>query len=78
VYVVQLKIKRVVSVFTIDGKLLARWGSQQNEDMETALFIGPHAEAVDSRGDIYVGEIRGEMAKVDQGSRAVQKFAKKT
>jgi DNA-binding beta-propeller fold protein YncE len=61
-----------VSIFTIDGKLLARWG---NTEDRTALFVTPHAIVVDSRGDIYVGEIRHEMGKVDRGSRAVQKFA---
>jgi DNA-binding beta-propeller fold protein YncE len=67
-----------VSIFTSDGKLLARWGSQQPPDeipdKETTLFVTPHAIVVDSRGDIYVGEIRHKMAKVDQGNRAVQKF----
>ena len=70
-----------VSIFTSDGKLLACWGSQgppdEIPDKETALFVTPHAIVVDSRGDIYVGEIRHEMAKVDQGSRALQKFARR-
>jgi hypothetical protein len=76
VYVSELS--RRVSIFTIDGKLLARWGSQQEEDKETALFIAPHAIAVDSQGDLYIGEIRPGMGEVDQGSRAVQKFARRT
>ena len=71
-----------VSIFTSDGKLLARWGSQgppdEIPDKGTALFITPHAIVVDSRGDIYLGEIRHEMGKIDRGSRAVQKFVRKT
>jgi len=71
-----------VSIFTRDGKLLTRWGSQgppdEIPDKETALFVTPHAIVVDSRGDIYVGEIRHEMARVDRGSRAVQKFARRS
>ena len=62
-----------VSIFTLEGKLLARWGSTE---AETTLFWSPHAIVVDSRGDIYVGEIRHEMAKVDSGSRALQKFTR--
>jgi DNA-binding beta-propeller fold protein YncE len=64
-----------LSIFTMDGKLLARWGRTQAED---AMFWTPHSLVVDSRGDIYVGEIRHEMASVDRGSRAVQKFVRKT
>ena len=41
------------------------------------MFVTPHAIVVDSRGDIYVGEIRHAMDKVDRGTRAVQKFARK-
>jgi len=65
-----------VSIFTIKGKLLARWGSQ-GENQETALFLAPHALAVDSRGDIYVGEVAKTFAKIDRGARTVQKFVRK-
>jgi DNA-binding beta-propeller fold protein YncE len=64
-----------VSIFTLDGKLLSRWGSTE---ARTTLFWSPHAIVVDSRGDIYLGEIRHEMSKVDRGSRAVQKFARRS
>ncbi|MHB1007591.1 MAG: peptidyl-alpha-hydroxyglycine alpha-amidating lyase family protein [Chloroflexota bacterium] len=63
-----------VSVFTSNGTLLTHWGKTGDK---TALFWNPHAIAVDSRGDIYLGEMRHELAKVDRGSRAVQKFARK-
>jgi DNA-binding beta-propeller fold protein YncE len=62
-----------VSIFTLDGELLARWGSTE---ARTTMFWSPHAVVVDSRGDIYVGEIRHEMAKADSGSRALQKFTR--
>jgi len=71
------ELGRRVSIFTIDGKLLARWGSE-GEDKEKGLFLGPHAVVVDSRGDLYVGEIPMTMAKVDRGLRAVLKFVRKT
>ncbi|MFC1860365.1 peptidyl-alpha-hydroxyglycine alpha-amidating lyase family protein [Chloroflexota bacterium] len=67
-----------VSIWTSDGKLLARWqGSQQEEIKESPLFGSPHTIAVDSRGDIYVGENYWTNWRVDQGSRAVQKFVRK-
>jgi len=75
VYVSELGLR--VSVFTIDGKLLARWGSE-GKDKKTDLFVAPHAVAVDSRGDLYVGEAARSFGKVDRGSRTVQKFARRT
>ena len=75
VYVSELCLR--VSIFTIDGKLLARWGNE-GKDKETALFHAPHAIAVDSRGDLYVGEVSMTSAGVDKGPRTIQKFARKT
>jgi len=67
-----------VSIFTIDGKLLSRWDSQEDfrKDKETALFVAPHAIAVDSRGDIYVGEVSGANG-VDRGSNTIHKFVRR-
>ena len=85
VYVAE--ISRRVSIFTIDGKLLARWGEgtyvQQKsadgqEDDPPSLFLAPHGIAVDSRGDIYVGEIALGVGGIDRGPRTVRKFARKT
>jgi DNA-binding beta-propeller fold protein YncE len=75
VYVSELCLR--VSIFTIDGKLLVRWGNQ-GKDKETALFHAPHAIAVDSRGDLYVGEVSMTGAGVDKGPRTIQKFARRT
>jgi len=66
-----------LSVFSPDGKLLARWGTQEKQK-EAALFVAPHAIALDSRGDIYVGEVAMTYAKVDRGPRVLQKFARKS
>ena len=73
VYVSEL-CKRV-SIFSIDGRLIARWG---NENHETAgpLFVAPHAIAVDSKGDLYIGEVSFTDSKADRGSRTIQKFAR--
>ncbi len=64
-----------VSIFTTDGESLAHWGTTGNE---AADFWSPHAIVVDSRGDIYLGEIRHEMGKIDPGNRALRKFVKRT
>jgi len=77
------EIGRQVNIFTTDGKRLVRWGmsrllTYQGEDKETALFYAPHAIAVDSRGDIYVGEVSMSEFGVDRGPRTVQKFARRT
>lgn len=66
-----------VRIFTIDGKLLTEWGAT-GSDREKALFIAPHAIAVDSQGSIYVGEVAYTGFKIDKGPRAVQKFRRKT
>jgi DNA-binding beta-propeller fold protein YncE len=39
------------------GKLLARLGGETGPGLEPGRFIAPHGLAVDSRGDIYVGEV---------------------
>ena len=45
-----------VSVFDRDGRLLARVGDAE-EGEEPGRFIAPHGIAVDSHGDVYVGEV---------------------
>ena len=44
-----------VSILSRGGELLARFGDPE-EGEEPGKFIAPHGIAVDSRGDIYVGE----------------------
>jgi len=74
VYVSELCLR--VSIFTIDGKLLTRWGNM-GKDKESALFHAPHAIAVDSSGDMYVGDGSMTGLGIDKGPRAIQKFVKK-
>lgn len=74
VYVSELD--RRVSIFTIDGRLLARWDSPGADD-ETALLIAPHGIAVDSKGNIYVSEVCHTHNKFEKrGNKIVQKFAR--
>ncbi len=77
------EIGRQVNIFTIDGKRLTRWGMNRlipdgGQDKETALFFAPHTLVVDSRGDLYVGEVSMAEFGVDRGPRTVQKFARVT
>jgi DNA-binding beta-propeller fold protein YncE len=47
-----------ISVLTHEGELLARLGDVL-PGLKENQFISPHGLAVDSRGDIYVGEVTG-------------------
>ncbi|MFB6170662.1 MAG: peptidyl-alpha-hydroxyglycine alpha-amidating lyase family protein [Haloarculaceae archaeon] len=71
VYVAEL-CKRI-SVFTMDGELLTRWGNGDHPT-DDPLFLAPHTLAVDSAGDLYVGEVAYTYADTDRGARTVQKF----
>ena len=37
--------------------MIARLGGEHGPGQETGKFLSPHGLAVDSRGDIYVGEV---------------------
>jgi len=67
---------RRISIFNIDGKLLSRWGNESHS-LDNPLLVGPHVIGVDSRGDLYVGEVATAFGKVDRGARTIQKFRKK-
>ena len=66
---------RRISIFSIDGQLLARWGNEAHS-LEEPLFVGPHVICVDSRGDLYLGEVATAFGKVNRGARTIQKFAR--
>jgi hypothetical protein len=46
-----------LSIVTHEGKTLARLGDPSGAGLAAGQFIAPHGLAVDSRGDIYVGEV---------------------
>lgn len=71
VYVTELCNR--VSVFTLDGEVLTRWGNEDHP-VEDPLFVAPHAVAVDSTGDLYVGEVSYTHKGVDRGANTIQKF----
>ncbi|HEV8501428.1 MAG TPA: peptidyl-alpha-hydroxyglycine alpha-amidating lyase family protein [Casimicrobiaceae bacterium] len=46
-----------ISILANDGKLLARIGVEPAAGEGPGQFLSPHGLAVDSRGDLYVGEV---------------------
>jgi hypothetical protein len=68
-----------VSIYSAKGAMLARLG-QRPAGLEPGQFISPHGLAVDSRGDIYVGEVSytnwGRRGPIPPGLRSLQKLVK--
>ncbi|HMF19378.1 MAG TPA: peptidyl-alpha-hydroxyglycine alpha-amidating lyase family protein [Gemmataceae bacterium] len=68
-----------VSVFTPNGKLLSRWGGGLNP-CAVGDFFAPHDLWLDSRGDLYVGEVTmsagGNRGLVSPDCHCLQKFVK--
>jgi hypothetical protein len=46
-----------LSIVDSKGKRIARLGGENGPGLETGKFLAPHGIALDSRGDIYVGEV---------------------
>ena len=65
VYVTELQSS--LTILHSDGKVLSRIGGESSQT--PGVFIAPHCVALDSLGDLYVGE-------VTTGSR-IQKFARR-
>lgn len=40
-----------------EGKLISRLGGTEGPGTAVGQFMSPHGLAIDSRGDIYVGEV---------------------
>ena len=70
-----------VSVFDIEGNLQARWGGG-NDPCTPGDFFSPHDISVDSKGDVYVGEVTmsagGKDGMVPEDCPALQKFIRRT
>ena len=68
-----------VSIYTLDGKVLARLGDTGPGEAP-GQFIAPHGIAVDSRGDIYVGEVSwthtGRLLNPPREMKSFQKLVK--
>jgi sugar lactone lactonase YvrE len=71
-----------ISIYSRRGERLARLG-ERVAGLEPGQFVSPHGLAVDSRGDIYVGEVsftnwgnRYKGQPVPHGLRSLQKLVK--
>jgi DNA-binding beta-propeller fold protein YncE len=69
-----------VSIYTTAGQLVARLG-EGPEGEEPGRFVAPHGICIDSRGDIYVGEVSwthtGSRLNPPREIRSLQKLARK-
>jgi NHL repeat len=72
-----------LSILSNDGELLARIGTEPAAGTGPGQFLSPHGIAVDSRGDIYVGEVSYTAwpnlfpdKPAPRTIRSLQKFAK--
>jgi len=67
-----------VSIFDLEGRLLHRWAG--GDPAQPGSLVAPHAVAVDSRGDLYVGEVVTSFGKARglavENPRTLQKFAR--
>ena len=65
------------SVYDGEGRVLARWGGP--DPVAAGSFAAPHGLAVDSRRDVYVGEVTwtfaGSRGHVPESCHTFQKFA---
>jgi sugar lactone lactonase YvrE len=63
-----------ISVLDLDGKVLMRWGDDPSGDIQ---FVAPHGIAVDSGGNLYIGEVRQAAGADATGwQKAVRKLAR--
>src|SRR5665213_2581045 len=46
-----------LTIVDANGKRIARLGGENGPGLETGKFLAPHCIALDSKGDIYVGEV---------------------
>ena len=44
-----------LSIIDYNGNIISRWGGEESRD--PGKFVAPHCVAVDSKGDVYVGEV---------------------
>jgi len=54
-YIVRDAIRPRITVRDSEGKLIAEWGA--SDPSGDGIFFAPHGIAVDSHGDLYVGEV---------------------
>jgi sugar lactone lactonase YvrE len=55
VYIAELTHQ--VSIYTLDGELITKWGGAESSTKPGEFLGGAHGIWTDSRGDLYVGEV---------------------
>jgi hypothetical protein len=72
-----------VTVFSAQGKVLARWGADSANRAAPGNFIAPHGLALDSKGSLYVAEVScsfaghfGRLPMADCLRHQLQKFVR--
>jgi len=68
-------LTRSLSIWTIDGRLIARWYNR--EDERFFPFLSPHYVALDSQGDIYVANSTWAMCRQEMVNELVTKFVRR-
>jgi DNA-binding beta-propeller fold protein YncE len=67
-----------VSIFDLQGNVITRWGGADRE--APGYFVAPHTLCLDSRGDMYVGEVTWTFGVsrggVREDAHTFQKFAR--
>ncbi len=58
VYVAELT--QQVSIYSMDGELITKWGGARPSDKPGEFIACPHGIWADSRGDLYVGQVQAD------------------
>ncbi len=65
------ELGRRISFWTLDGTLITHWGGAQASETAGEFRGGPHGLWLDSRGDLYAGEVElGELGRMHKYVRA--------
>lgn len=54
------ELERQVSIYSFERELLSQWGGRQSSRKPGEFLAFPHGLWVDSRGDMYVGEVQAD------------------
>jgi sugar lactone lactonase YvrE len=58
VYIAELDQR--ITIMTLDGEVISQWGSERGSTVPGEFLACPHGIWLDSRGDIYVGEVQAD------------------
>jgi hypothetical protein len=58
IYVAELT--QQVSIYNMNGELLSQWGGASPSDKPGEFIACPHGIWIDSRGDLYVGQVQAD------------------